>query len=341
MVYERHVYQSSLGGKTYVPADKEARLVGKTSPRLAKIIGYNYANMSSLEVQGSLKLSHDLWLNVSMIQDISSLLASICIEKQSDYSYELSPELVKQTTTIAISRDGTTTRIKGQGYRETMCGSLTCYDKDGNRLHSAYIGQAPQHGKHQFNAQLSNEIQALSSQIPKAVCIGLADGASDGWTFLADKSSVQILDYFHACGYLSHFAKAYFKEPSEEKKFFNEYKEILKNSDTGAKKVLSKFKKLLKKNEPTLPTKELCNKSITYFSNNLHRMNYAQYQQKGYPIGSGIIEAACKTLIKQRLSRSGMIWTIKGVDDVLAIRQLVKSDNRWNLFWYKIDQNGF
>lgn len=131
--FYRHVYQSSWGGTTYVPADKGARIVSKATPRLAKIIGYQYAQSSSKEVIESMKLSHNLGLN-AYIQDLSSSLSAICTEKQGKWTYAIPEHIVSQTTSIALSRDGTTTRIKSEGYRETMCGSLSCYNLQGDTI---------------------------------------------------------------------------------------------------------------------------------------------------------------------------------------------------------------
>ena len=70
------------------------------------------------------------------------------------------------------------------------------------------------------------------------------------------------------------------------------------------------------------------------------RMNYHEYTAKNLPIGSGVTEAACKTLIKQRLCHSGMRWNDKGASVVIALRALVKTTNRWDQFWNRISQNG-
>ena len=79
---------------------------------------------------------------------------------------------------------------------------------------------------------------------------------------------------------------------------------------------------------------------ITYFTNQRHRMQYAQYQGAGMPIGSGVTEAACKTLIKQRLCRSGMKWSEHGAQVILSLRALVLTATRWDQFWSKINQYG-
>ena len=78
--------------------------------------------------------------------------------------------------------------------------------------------------------------------------------------------------------------------------------------------------------------------TITYFSNNIKkdRMNYAQHVNETLPIGSSVTEAACKTLVKQRLCGSGMRWKNKGAKVVLCLRALVQTTDRWE----KINQLG-
>ena len=79
---------------------------------------------------------------------------------------------------------------------------------------------------------------------------------------------------------------------------------------------------------------------ITYFTNHLHQMHYARYLEKGMPIGSGVTEAACKTLVKQRLCCSGMRWTSAGAQIILSLRALALTPTRWDQFWQKINQYG-
>lgn len=62
-----------------------------------------------------------------------------------------------------------------------------------------------------------------------------------------------------------------------------------------------------------------------YFTNNHHRMQYADFKANGYYIGSGHVEAACNTIVKQRAKRAGMHWTITGLDPILALRTLHQS----------------
>ncbi len=81
-------------------------------------------------------------------------------------------------------------------------------------------------------------------------------------------------------------------------------------------------------------------KALTYFTNHKDMMDYPYHIEHNLPIGSGVTEAACKTLVKQRLCNSGMRWKKRGAQMVLTLRALVQSTDRWAQFWSKIDRYG-
>ena len=80
--------------------------------------------------------------------------------------------------------------------------------------------------------------------------------------------------------------------------------------------------------------------AIRYCENHLPLMKYSEHVQGNLPIGSGVTEAACKTLVKQRLCGSGMRWKDTGIQVVLSLRALVQTSGRWNQFWEKVEQYG-
>ena len=103
---------------------------------------------------------------------------------------------------------------------------------------------------------------------------------------------------------------------------------------------------LLRKLPPEIPKVFLCDaarslctsqrkaykQQRTFFANNASMMTYAQFRRRGLPIGSGPVEAACKTLIKQRLCQSGMRWSSEGGQAILDLRAYIKS-GRWDSMW--------
>ncbi len=71
-----------------------------------------------------------------------------------------------------------------------------------------------------------------------------------------------------------------------------------------------------------------------YFVNQANRMDYPKYKALGLPIGSGIVEGACKTLVKQRLDAGGMWWNPAGIQSIGTLRALYRSGReRWRAFW--------
>ena len=207
---------------------------------------------------------------------------------------------------VSIGRDGTTCAIRGEGYRETMCGTISFYNSDAERLHTIYSACAPEYGKKTFDSVLSMEIERVKAAFPTVTYIGLADGAKDNWTYLMNYVEVDILDFYHATEYLTKASAVMKKCEKARKQWADDACHDLKHKKNGARFIVRELKNWVKENAGE--GRETVLKTITYFENNLMRMNYHQYQKLGYPIGSGVTEAACKTVVKQRLSQSGMRW---------------------------------
>ena len=79
---------------------------------------------------------------------------------------------------------------------------------------------------------------------------------------------------------------------------------------------------------------------IVYYTNNKNRMRYAYQLKHNLPYGSGVTEAACKTLIKQRMCLSGSRWKEDGASCVLALRTLKLTKGRWQQFWKYVMRHG-
>jgi hypothetical protein len=71
---------------------------------------------------------------------------------------------------------------------------------------------------------------------------------------------------------------------------------------------------------PDQPLAQLLSNEADYFERNAERMRYPAFRRQGLFVGSGVIEAGCKTLIAARLKRSGMFWTVRGANAIIALR---------------------
>ena len=114
----------------------------------------------------------------------------------------------------------------------------------------------------------------------------------------------------------------------------------MKHHADSALSILSELKQYVKNLNLKKEAKQSLQSTVTYFENNYQKMNYHENVTDNLPIGSGVTEAACKTLIKQRFCQSGMRWKTKGMKIVLSLRQLIQSKGRWQQFWDKINQQG-
>jgi hypothetical protein len=333
----RHVYQSNLGGCTFCPLDNDARIITSSTPKLAKMVSSKYSESAANHVQKDLESNHGRHLSKQYIQSLSQSIGNLIAEKKNwSYSIDVPQEDV---STIGISLDGACMLLCNDGYRQAMVGSISLYDSVGERLYTRYTALPPEHGKAQFHQAFGREIKHIQKLYPEAHYVGIADGASDNWTFLQPYVEEQILDFFHASEYLSKASKAAFKQSFQTSQWLEKVCHTLKHSEDGATLVLKELKSLLNKRMKD-EKREVVESAITYFTNHLHQMDYYKYQQHHYPIGSGVIEAACKVIVKQRLCNSGMKWTDSGARTVLALRCFNKSDGMWEQFWNKRDKYG-
>jgi hypothetical protein len=339
----RHVYQTSKGGKVYVPLEFSARIIQGATPRFAKIISHKYTHLPAPSVVEDLIDNHDRKITISYLQKVADYVGGIAQAKEEVWEY-VPPKLDEEVKSIGISLDGAYILTVEDGYREGMVGTVALYDAAGVRLHTTYIAAAPEYGKETFFERLSREINRAKESYPKAQTIGIADGAANNWSFLERHTNRQILDFWHASEYLSDASHAVYTKKSqdnERQEWLKKQCHNLKHKQGAATRILNELTPCTEK-RLTKPVQENLDAAISYFSNNINagRMKYSVHTKSNLPIGSGVVEAACKTIIKQRLGGSGMRWKDTGMKVILSLRSLVKTKGRWNQFWDKIDRSG-
>lgn len=341
VVVKRHVYQRAGGGKTYCPLDREARIIMTSTPFFAQQVSSKLAYGSAREVRRDLDQNHGRRVAVSYIQRVSEAVSTIIEAKEESWNY-VPPKMDVEIKTVAVSLDGTCMLMCETGWREAMVGTISLYDVQGERQHTIYIGATPEYGKGTFLERLEREIQRTKARYPEATYIGIADGAASNWQFLENHTSEQILDFYHASGYLGAVAVALDpKDLIKQKRWLKESCHQLKHEEGAADLLYKQMLELSQSQEHAKGIEEKLTAAVTYFQNHRHQMNYAFYQEQCYPIGSGVTEAACKTVIKQRLCCSGMRWKETGAAVVLSLRTLVLTPTRWSQFWNKLNQYGF
>jgi hypothetical protein len=339
---ERHVYQSSRGGKTYCPLDRNARIIGSSTPKFAKMVCFKYAEFGSPRVIKDLAENHGRQVARCFVQGVADAVAAVALAREEDWEYAL-PELEGPTATITLGMDGTCLLLCEDGWRETMVGTIGLYDADGERLHTIYLGATPEYGKATFLDRLEREIARVKAAYPQARYVGLADGAKGNWSFLGRHTEVQVIDFWHAAEYLSDAADVLFARTPKAKAAWLEGSCHRLKHEPGAARQLTRDIKRLAAEKGVPPDHPEIEAVLTYFGNQSKagRMDYPPLVESHIPIGSGVTEAACKVLVKQRLCGSGMKWKEPGAAAVLSLRCLTYTSERWSQFWGKIDQYGF
>jgi len=336
----RHVYQNAEGGKTFCPLEHSARMILNSTPKYAKLLSYCYGRNGARSTAEDLLEHTGRAVCHGYVKKVSEVVGACAQVFEDENDYELPPGLPKPVQ-IVFSLDGTCMLMIKDGWREAMTGTISLYDADGVRIHTIYIGATPEHGKSGFTARFEREITRIKEKYPDAEYIGLADGAKPNWEFLKKWTSRSIVDFYHASEYVAQAARAMFPGASKECKRQEWLKSALhdlKHKHGAAKRLLDEF--AAKRPKTAASWHVDMDAAITYFTNNYRRMNYARQTKLNMPIGSGVVEAACKELIKQRMVNSGMRWHDAGAAIVISIRSLLLSSKRWEQFWRRIDESG-
>ena len=166
------------------------------------------------------------------------------------------------------------------------------------------------------------------SHAKKQVVIG--DGAVWIWN-LADQhfpGAIQIVDLFHAREHLWELsAKLFVNDERGRKRWMAR---CLKQLDRGKIEAVVKTLRELKSLNPELA--KIVHNEADYFARNAQRMRYPAFRAQGLFVGSGVIEAGCKTVIGMRLKRSGMFWTVRGANAIIALR-CCRLSRRFEDYW--------
>jgi hypothetical protein len=263
-------------------------------------------------------------------------------------------EIPESAVTVAVSIDGVMAPMEGTkpvekrqeaarrgrvckgpvGYRELGVATLSFCDAKGDALAAVRFGRAPESKKVTLKGQMLAEVMSALRKRPDLRVVKIADGGGDNWEFLgelcADREGTDgCLDFFHATEHLhTAMTAAYGEATLACRHRYEEHRHTLRHDPDGAKKVIRALAYLAKSH----PGKSVLKRELAYFRKNRHLMGYAAMKQAGLPIGSGMVEAACKSLVTQRLKLSGMRWGMEGSQAILTLRGWDQSD-RFDEAW--------
>jgi hypothetical protein len=219
------------------------------------------------------------------------------------------------------------------GYREVGCATVSFCDEEGDLIGAIRMARAPEPKKATLKEMLAKEVAAVLRAQPGLRLVKIADGVADNWAFLSRElpEGEEAVDFFHAAEHLhAALAAAYGDGTLQTQHRYETLYEALRDEERGVEKVIRALKYLATK----YPRRPKIRQALAYFRGHRTRMNYAALKQQGLMIGSGVVEAACKTLVTQRLKHSGMRWSQAGAQAILTPRgwdQSERFDKAWAL----------
>lgn len=355
----RWLYHAADGsGDTISPLELRSGMVeGAWTPRAARLMAMCVAQMPASEAESLFVELGSMTPSRSSLERLPKALSALWEANRLTWEATLRGQqnLPENVAVIANALDGVMAPMKDgkraekrmtsekrpkgpAGYREASVATVSLYSGEDTgegpeRLATIRFGRMPESRKVTLHGQLTAEYAAVRATLPLAVVVNIADGAKENWRILRKVApgAIEIVDFFHAAEHLKKGIDADLGEGSADAKaVFANYRISLRDDEDGVEKVIRTL--LYRANKATGAKAKKIKAEVTYFRNHRNQMRYAEYQRKGLPIGSGVVEATCKTLVTHRMKRSGMRWSIPGGQAILTLRGLIQSD-RWAQGW--------
>ena len=246
----------------------------------------------------------------------------------------------KQRPVLAVGRDGITLQTLPHGcYEVATTATLTVLDRAGHRLGTVYLAYAPELGQQTMTGELTALLEEVLRQwdgpLPRLVYLTDAGDSETKYyrqvlrklrhPRTSQKLKWQwIVDFYHAAQRLTAMGEALFGAGREASAWAARMRKLLKKPN-GPFRVLHSAAAMRSRVTMSAAQRKLFRQAYNYLRTRTRHLQYAQFRGLGLPIGSGITEAACKTVFTQRLKLSGMRWSGKGAQTILNLRVLLLS----------------
>ena len=312
-------------------------------PEVKELICYTSALEPFGQAQNILKHLSGIEVSTFEIQKTSKSIGDelVKIEDELIHNPKQYKPSKKQIDKMVISMDGAMINTK-EGWKEVKSGVIYEYEKENDNFktkHKTYISRIEK--SDEFSKRLKQEAgRRHYLDVNELIVIG--DGAKWIWD-LAEKEfplAAQIVDWYHAKQHLYNIIDLLYenKKTNEAVSFTETCSDILYSGDIDSLEEMIIQKRMENNIIEQMDDFIKLQTEMNYFKTNKNRMKYRYFREKGYPIGSGIIEAACKQLVQLRLKRNGMKWKKSGAHSILQLRCQYLG-NRWddvkNIIWDK------
>jgi len=349
---ERAYYHCGCCGQGVIPKDLELDIVDSSfSPGVRRMMGRLGAKEAFDEGRRDLEELAGLIVKTKAVERVSEALGedvekSNKVECRAALSGKL--EAIEAVETLYIAMDGTGVPVvphetegrKGKdetGKARTREAKLGCIftqtkvDDQGRPLRNpdstTYVGAIET--AEQFGPRIYAEAVRRGLNRAKRVIV-IGDGAPWIWNIVSEHfhGAVQIVDLYHARQHLAELSKIVYGPASTRARDWSAGRR--EQLDGGNLSAVLKALKRLRPRDPE--AQQAVRHAITYFKTNAERMRYDTFRSQSLFVGSGVMEAGCKTVVGHRLKQSGMRWTVRGANAIIALR-CSELSGRWEEFW--------
>jgi hypothetical protein len=318
---------------------------GRATPALTERVGQMSAQHTQKTVLTWLQNEHDVQWSAETLRKVTATLSAALAPLRHDAQVAQVLTWLEQAyhssgphkPVLSAGRDGVFVPMRGsKEYREASTATLTVLDRRGQRLGTVYLGHMPESGQTTLSTQLTalivEVLRRWQGALPRLEYV--TDGGHHPATYFdevlqgmvhprtgASLHWQQVLDYYHACGYLSKLAEAFFGAgTSAAAAWAHKMRHWLKDKRHGIFRVLHSAAALHALYELSPTAEGAYESAYNYLRQRMEIMDYVGYRQHGLAIGSGVTEAACKTLFTQRFKLSGMTWSWEGGQVIVDLR---------------------
>jgi hypothetical protein len=320
---------------------------GRATPALSARVGQWSAQYTQKTVLALLKEEHEVTWSAETLRKVTATLSAALaplrqdaqVEQVLDWLETASKSRGPHKPVLSAGRDGVFVPLRGsQEYREASTATLAVLDRRGRRVGTVYLGHMPEAGQptlsKQLTALLDEVLKRWQGPLPRLEYV--TDGGFHPREYFewelryrthprtgAPLVWEQVLDFFHACGYVTKIAEALFGAGSQQAaSWAHKMRHWLRDKRHGVFRVLHSAAAHRSRWELTKEEEKAYSSAYNYLRQRMSIMDYVSYRRQGLSIGSGVTEAACKILFTQRFKQSGMKWSWEGGQVIVDLRAI-------------------
>ncbi len=341
-----------VGEPVLFPLCQELGFVQGATPALVERVAHYLAESGATQKQTleRLRQEHGVKWGVKRLRQVAEFVAAAMEEHRPAAQTEQVLRWLAQAQAsrgrhrpvLSVGRDGITLGLrikKGSIYEVATVATITVYDRRGRRLGTVYLAYTPEPGQGTIGTQLTSLWQEIlrrwQGPLPRLCYV---TDAGDNETTYYEKvlrrqrhrgtgqrlDWIRVVDYYHASERLSTMAAALFGKGQRSWTWTRKMQKLLLKPG-GVGRVLHSAAALRSRLKLRGNRLVEFKRAYQYLQSRRTYMRYADYRRAGLPIGSGVTEAACKTVFTQRLKLSGMSWKKSGAQTILRLRVILLS----------------